>query len=307
MSHIPVLAREVIRFFCQKNLNDRQEIPFFADLTFGEGGHSFEILRSIPYAKIWAFDQDPHAIKEGKEKIYANNFEERIKLVKGNFAYFNQYLEELDVAKKTIFDGILLDLGLSSQQVDIPARGFSFRHEAPLDMRMDNSDQDRKTAFTIVNTYGQKELERIILEYGEEMFARKIAKRIVENRAKKTIETTKELAYIVGGVYPKALRYGRIHPATRTFQALRIEVNDEIDALHHSLSYLPQMLKIGGRLQIISFHSLEDRIVKQKFKALKQNKAFFLNSKRPIRPSEEEISHNFRSRSAKLRVIERIS
>ena len=306
MPHVPVLLKEVIHFFCQNCSVDHT--PFYADLTFGDGGHSFGILQADPNAKILALDQDPNAVEDGQKQIYERHFEKRIQLVQGNFAYFSQHFHEFTFEKEKLFDGILLDLGVSSRQFGTVARGFSFRQDAPLDMRMDNADNDRKTAYFIVNNYPQGELERILVDYGEERFARKIARDIVEKRTTKLIETTGELAEIIRELYPKKLRYGRIDPATRTFQALRIEVNDELTLLRKALDYLPSLLRVDGQLQAISFHSLEDRIVKHKFKELeKRDDMFFsIKTKRPLTPSDEEILHNSRSRSAKLRVIQKV-
>ncbi len=306
MAHIPVLLKEVIQFFCQNHSINHD--PLYADLTFGDGGHSFGILQDISNAKILALDQDPRAVEDGQKKIREHHLEKRIQLVKGNFAQFSQHFCEFTLVKEKLFDGILLDLGVSSRQIDDASRGFSFRQDAPLDMRMDNSDNMKKTALFIVNNYHQMELERVLVDYGEEKFAKRIARHLVEKRAKQPIETTGRLAKIIRELYPKKLQYGRIDPATRTFQALRIEVNDELTELRNALICLPPLLKIGGKLQTISFHSLEDRIVKHKFKELekREDMFFIIKTKRPLIPLNKEILHNSRSRSAKLRVIQKV-
>ena len=254
-----------------------------------------------------AVDQDGEAVREGQKNILAQNLGKNIQLQKGNFANFAVVVDNFDLVeeKEKLFDGVVLDLGVSSHHLESPERGFSFQKEGPLDMRMDGTGDEEKTASVIVNNYSPRELERVFRDYGEERFARKIANRIVWRRENHPIETTVDLAWIVGGCYPKKMRYGRIHPATRVFQALRIEVNDELSALKKVLESIPLFLKEGGKILVISFHSLEDRIVKHRFKELEREGTFSIKTKRPLRAAPDEVRGNPRSRSAKLRIIKK--
>ena len=235
---------------------------------------------------------------------------DRIKLINTNFVHFPEMIREHspEVFAAGGFQGILLDLGVSSHHFDEATRGFSFRFDGPLDMRMNHESEEFMTAAEIVNTYDEKDLKRIFEEYGEEKNARKIAAKIIEERKLKPIETTKELENIVFHCYPKEHRYGKTNPSTRVFQALRLEVNQELEVLSKTIGQLIPLLKIGGRISIISFHSLEDRIVKNVFRDAQANSDYpvLVLTKKPILPTEEEISHNSRSRSAKLRILERI-
>ncbi|WP_369408183.1 16S rRNA (cytosine(1402)-N(4))-methyltransferase RsmH [Leptolyngbya ohadii] len=281
-SHIPVLAQEVI-----DGLEVRSHGQYL-DVTVGGGGHSLLILQAAERVQLTAIDQDEQAIEAARNRLA--NYRDQVTLRHTNFAEYNPGEQK--------FDGILADLGVSSPQFDTPDRGFSFRHEAPLDMRMDQTQTE--TAATVINTWDEAELARIFYTYGEERLSRKIARRIVEKRP---FQTTTQLAEVISYSVPPAYRYGRIHPATRVFQALRIAVNHELEVLETLLQKAPQWLKPGGRLAIISFHSLEDRMVKHSFKDSDLLKVI---TKKPIVASESEIEQNPRSRSAKLRVAERL-
>ena len=298
ISHRPVLLQEVVDILAkgiQSSLS-----PRFADLTFGAGGHSLGLLERMPQARIVAYDRDPEAVSAGLEFLRERGLEKCVELGQGNFADFSREEGE--------FDGILLDLGLSSHLVDTPSRGFSFRAQGPLDMRMDGGDHGL-TATTVVNSYSLTELARIFRDYGEERFARRIARAIVAKREEVPLESTLDLAQLVVRCYPPKCRHGSIHPATRVFQALRIEVNNELDCLKRALEQLPPLLKGGGVLVIISFHSLEDRLVKHCFRDWAQGDgaSFRVETKKPLMPSSEERKQNPRSRSAKLRALSKIS
>lgn len=306
--HYSVLKKE-----CIDNLTENAspgEISYFADLTFGGGGHSFELLYTNPNFQVRSTDQDPDALKNGEARIQAEKMQDRIKLFNTNFIHFPQVAREKcpEVFEAGGFQGILLDLGVSSHHFDEAGRGFSFRFEGPLDMRMNYESDEFLTAAEIVNTYREEKLFKIFTEYGEEKYARKIAAKIVEERKTKPIETTKELENIIFHCYPKEQRYGKTNPSTRVFQALRLEVNRELEVLTETITQLIPLLKMGGRLAIISFHSLEDRIVKNLFKESSESTELPVHilTKKPIVPGEEEILNNSRSRSAKLRVLERV-
>jgi len=287
----------------------------YVDGTVGGGGHALEILKkSSPGGTLIGLDRDAEAIEAAKETL--KGFKERTVLVKENFRNIPSVLAVLGIRE---VDGILLDLGVSSYQLERPERGFSFRMEARLDMRMDTGDET--TAYGLVNGLEGKELEKIFREYGEERFSRKIARAIVEARKRGPVETTTELAGIILGAIPRRFHGGNIHPATRVFQALRIAVNDELGSLEDGLKGGMDSLKKGGRMAVISFHSLEDRIVKETFRdssspcvcpprlprcACGRVATVRLLTKRPVTPADEEIGRNPRSRSAKLRAVERI-
>lgn len=306
-SHISVLLNESIQ---QLNI---KENGIYVDCTLGGGGHSSEILKRIPNGHLYAFDQDSFAINTADEKLkkIASNYT----LINENFANIKVALEEENVDG---VDGILYDLGVSSFQLDIPERGFSYRFDGPLDMRMDQTAE--LDAYTVVNTYDEKSLVRILFEYGEEKFARLIARKIVTEREKKPIETTLELVEIIKKALPASALRNSSHPAKQTFQAIRIEVNHELDILKKALDDGLSLLNKKGRMVVITFHSLEDRIVKKLFKEkttlqLPKDLPYIpegyeieyklINSK-VILPSESEISNNLRSHSAKMRVIEKI-
>jgi 16S rRNA (cytosine1402-N4)-methyltransferase len=280
-SHIPVLSQEVIT-----GLNI-QAGGNYLDLTIGGGGHSRLILETAEDVKITAVDQDLDALNAAKENL--SEFGNRVNFIHSNFANY-QFPENT-------YDGILADLGVSSYHLDNPERGFSFRNTARLDMRM--NQQQSLTAGDIINEWEEKELADIFFKYGEERLSRKIARRIVENRP---FNTTTELANAIAYSVPPKYRYGRIHPATRVFQALRIAVNDELKVLETLIEKAPNALIAGGKIAIISFHSLEDRIVKH---GLRNLSLLRILTKKPIIATEEEIKENPRSRSAKLRIAER--
>lgn len=276
--HIPVLSREVIEGLAI------QSGGHYLDATVGGGGHSALILAAADQVQLSAIDQDETAIAAAKAKLG-----DRVTFYHENFSEFDP--------GDTRFDGILADLGVSSVQLDVADRGFSFRQEAALDMRMDRR-QDL-TAAEIVNHWEESKLADIFYTYGEERLSRRIAKRIVEQRP---FKTTTELADAIAQSVPKQYRYGRIHPATRVFQGLRIAVNRELEVLETLIAKAPMWLKPGGRIAIISFHSLEDRIVKHR---LKESELLTVLTKKPIIAQEDEIRENVRSRSAKLRIAER--
>jgi 16S rRNA (cytosine1402-N4)-methyltransferase len=279
--HVPVLPQEVLEGLAI------QPGGLYLDATVGGGGHSRLILQADDSVKLVAVDQDESAIAAACANL--SEFGDRVTFWQGNFSTFDPQGKQ--------FDGILADLGVSSAQFDIPERGFSFRHEAPLDMRMDQSQE--LTAADIVNHWDETELANLIYNYGEERLSRRIARKILEQRP---FQTTTELAEAISYCVPRKYRYGRIHPATRTFQALRIAVNQELDVLETLLQKASGWLAPGGRLVIISFHSLEDRMVKH---ALKENPALKVVTKKPITAVEQEVEQNHRSRSAKLRVAEK--
>ena len=306
-NHISVLLNESIQ-----QLNIKKN-GVYVDCTLGGGGHSSEILKRIPNGHLFAFDQDSFAINTADEKLkkIASNYT----LINENFVNIKVALEEENVYG---VDGILYDLGVSSFQLDIPERGFSYRFDGPLDMRMDQTAE--LDAYTVVNTYDEKSLVRILFEYGEEKFARLIARKIVSEREKKPIETTLELVEIIKKALPASALRNSSHPAKQTFQAIRIEVNHELDILKKALEDGLSLLNKNGRMVVITFHSLEDRIVKKLFKektTLQLPKdlpyipegyeiEFKLINSKVILPSESEISNNLRSHSAKMRVIEKI-
>lgn len=261
------------------------------DCTFGGGGHSREIFRRFPEVKIIALDQDKSAWRENDNRIF----------------FHNENFSDLDkVLKNEKADGVIFDLGLSSDQLENSGRGFSFMKDEPLLMTMkDNPTSEDLTAEDIVNTWDEKNLADIIYGYGEEKYSRRIARGIVEARKKTKIKTTFDLVRIIENAVPGVYKRGKIYFATRTFQALRIAVNDELGVLQTGLLKGFNALKVGGRMSVISFHSLEDRIVKKFYKERgKEGKAILIN-KKPIMAGEEEIKNNPRSRSAKLRIIEK--
>ena len=305
--HIPVLLHEVIE------LLDPKPGKNYIDATLGFGGHSEAILSAIsPNGKLLGIDQDEDVMKYTKERL--QKFGDRFTTVIGNFSQIDEIGRQIRVT-----GGILADIGVSSYQLDTPERGFSFRDKGPLDMRMDQSSE--LTASMIVNTYSGEEITKIIRDFGEERFAKRIATRIVEARKTKHLETTKELAEIVSAAIPRKFWPDRISPATKTFQAIRMAVNDELGSLEMFLPEAVEILQPGARLAVITFHSLEDKIVKgfmtksakpctcpPEFpKCICEKKAkIVLVTRKPVVATTKEISSNPRSRSAKLRVIEKI-
>lgn len=289
--HIPVLLKEVIEYL------DLRNGDIIVDATFGDGGHSREILKKIlPRGKIIAIDFDQKAIDRGK--ILFKEFEKNIIFVRANFKEIENILAKLKIKK---VNGILADLGFSSSQIENPEYGFAFLKESKLDARL--SSDFKISAKEVINQFSQRELEVIFRKYGEERFSRRIAEEIIKARSKKEIETTTELGEIVKKAIPRKFWPKKIHPATRVFQALRIYVNQELENLEEFLQKAPLLLKENGKLIIISYHSGEDRLVKNYFKKFAQTGNFEILTKKPIRPNQEEINHNPRSRSAKMRVL----
>lgn len=305
--HVSVLKDESIRCL---NIEDG---GIYADATLGGGGHSFEILKSSRDIKLIGFDRDSEAICAASERL--RDFSGQVTFVNQNFKEVKSALCSLGISK---INGAVMDLGVSSYQLDNASRGFSYMHDAPLDMRMDRRED--LSAYDIVNSYSKDELKRIILDYGEERWADRIAEFIVSARIDKEIKTTFELVEIIKKAVPKGARRDGPHPAKRTFQAIRIEVNGELKILSQAVRDFIDILAPGGRLAIITFHSLEDRIVKNTFldcaKGCTCPKEFPICvcgkkplgkviTKKPILPSEEELLENPRARSAKLRVFEK--
>lgn len=279
--HIPVLSGPLITGL------EIKPGGTYLDATVGGGGHSRLILAAAPDIKIIAIDRDAQALAAAQKNLA--EYGDRVKFWRGNFAEYQPHQQK--------FNGIIADLGVSSAQLDTPSRGFSFRHQAKLDMRMDTSQEI--TAAEIINHWQEKQLAEIFYKYGEERLSRRIAKNIVEKRP---FENTTELAEAIAMSVPGKYRHGRIHPATRVFQALRIAVNQELTSLETFLEKAPAWLHPEGRIGIISFHSLEDRIVKH---SLRNSPLLKVVTKKPIGPEAEEIAENPRSRSAKLRIAER--
>ena len=273
----------------------------YVDGTVGEGGHSRAILEAAgPSGRVIGFDRDADALASARETLQP--FGDRVMLVHQRYREAGPTVRGMGVSN---VEGVVLDLGVSSRQLNTPARGFSFQTDGPLDMRMDLNEPP--TAADLVNRLPERELARIIYEYGEERYSRRIAKAILRRRERGQIVTTQELVAVIRGAVPPAYHHGRLHFATRTFQALRIVVNEELTDLEPSLRLLAGLLGPGGRLAVLSFHSLEDRIVKQTFRGLSHDPRgdFLTLTKRPIQPSTEESRNNPRARSAKLRVLAR--
>ncbi len=305
--HISVLLNESI-----SSLN-LKENSIIVDATLGYGGHSSSILDRIKKGYLFAFDQDSEAIRHSTDRLskIGTNFT----IIKSNFKNMKEELNKRNIYK---VDGVLFDLGVSSPQLDEKERGFSFHEDAPLDMRMDR--EQKLTAYDVVNTYSKEELSKIFFKYGEDKFSNNIAKKIVEYRSTKPIETTLELVEIIKTAVPMKFRIDK-HPARQIFQAIRIEVNHELDVIEPAINQALEMLNVGGRVAVITFHSLEDRLVKnifrekckidEKLKGLPNIPEeylpdFRLVENKAIVPSEEELKRNPRARSSKLRVIERI-
>lgn len=309
-NHVTVLLNEAI-----DNLNVKPD-GVYVDATLGGGGHSQLLASRLTTGKLWSFDQDITAINYNTEHLAAELAAGKVAFIQNNFRNLKAALAEVGV---TEIDGIVYDLGVSSPQFDDGQRGFSYNYDAPLDMRMDQSQE--LNARTVVNEWDFHDLLRILSRYGEEKFAKQIARAIERQRAIKPIETTFELVEVIKSAIPAAARRTGGHPAKRSFQAIRIAVNDELGVVEESLAQALDMLKVGGRISVITFHSLEDRLVKTMFKektALPEVPAglpiipdemqtdFKLVSRKPILPSEEEMAENHRAHSAKLRVIERL-
>ena len=306
-NHYSVMLNETI-----ESLNIKPD-GIYVDGTLGGGGHSSQIVKRLTTGHLYGIDQDEAAIEAASERL--KDYKDKFTAIRANYKDAVSILKEKGVGG---VDGIVLDLGVSSYQLDTAERGFSYKADAPLDMRMDN--RQKLSAYDIVNTYPIKELFRIIRDYGEDKFAQNIAKHIVQARETKPIETTFELNEIIKAAIPMKMRVEGGHPSKRTFQAIRIECNHELDVLRDSLDEMIDFLNPGGRLSIITFHSLEDRIVKTSFKKNEDPCTCPKNfpvcvcgkvskgtqiTRKPIVPSDEELSENSRSKSAKLRVFER--
>lgn len=309
-NHVTVLLNEAI-----DNLNVKPD-GTYVDATLGGGGHSQLLASRLTTGKLWSFDQDITAINYNKEHLATELAEGKVAFIQNNFRNLRDALAEVGV---TEIDGIVYDLGVSSPQFDDGQRGFSYNYDAPLDMRMNQSQE--LTARTVVNEWDFHDLLRILSRYGEEKFAKQIARAIERQREIQPIETTFELVEVIKSAIPAAARRTGGHPAKRSFQAIRIAVNDELGVVEESLAQALDMLKVGGRISVITFHSLEDRLVKTMFKektAVPELPAglpiipdemqpdYKLVTRKPILSSEEEMANNHRAHSAKLRVIERL-
>lgn len=307
MKHISVLLQESI-----SSLN-LKENSIVVDATLGYGGHSSNILERVNKGYLFAFDQDSEAIRYSTDRL--NKIGTNFTIIKSNFVNMKEELNKRDINK---VDAVLFDLGVSSPQLDDESRGFSFHNDARLDMRMDR--EQKLSAYEVVNEYSEQDLSRIFYKYGEDKFSKSIARKIVEYRKNKPIETTLELVEVIKSGVPMKYRINK-HPARQIFQAIRIEVNHELDVIEPALSQALELLRVGGRVAVITFHSLEDRLVKNYFKEKTKvdDKVkgmpnipdeylpdFKLVVNKAIIPSEEEIENNSRARSSKLRVIERI-
>ena len=306
-NHKSVLLNEVI-----ESLNIKAD-GYYVDGTLGGGGHALEVVKRLESGKLIGIDRDSDAIKAATQRL--NDYINNVIIIRDNYVNIENILKRENIDK---VDGIYIDLGVSSYQLDTAERGFTYRFDAPLDMRMD--DRNELKASDIVNDYSESELFHIIRDYGEDRFAKNIAKHIVEYRNKKRIETTFERVDIIKASIPLKIQVTGGHPAKRTFQAIRIELNKELEVLTDSLDVMIDLLKPGGRLSVITFHSLEDRIVKQAFKKAESpcicpkkfpvcvcgNKSKGrVITRKAILPSEEELEENSRSKSAKLRVFEK--
>ena len=306
--HFSVLLNE-----CIENLNIKPG-GVYLDGTLGLGGHSYQIASRLTTGRLICIDRDETAIERAGKRLAP--FGDKVTLVHGNFSDAAQIIDSLGIPG---VDGMLFDLGVSSPQLDEIERGFSYMGDAPLDMRMDAGDS--LTAYEVVNTWPEERLNRILWDYGEERYARRISRAILEHRAQKPIATTLELVEIIKGAMPAAALREKQHPAKRSFQAIRIAVNDELGAISQMMETAPDKLNKGGRLCVISFHSLEDRIVKSGIAARENGctcpreapictcgfvQTLKSVSRKPILPSAEELEQNPRSRSAKLRVAERV-
>lgn len=307
-NHIPVLLDETIA-----GLNIKSD-GIYLDCTLGGGGHSYEILKRLDKGMLIGLDQDLEAIEFASNRLH--EFGNKFKAVHTNFENAVEILKELEVGK---VDGVLMDIGVSSYQIDQGSRGFSYRMNAPLDMRMDN--RSRFSASYVINEYTKEELEDIFWKYGEEKWGRRIAEFIVEERSIKPIETTMDLVAIIDRAVPASVRSKGGHPAKRIFQAVRIEVNKELDVLSSTIPEIVKMIKPGGRIAIITFHSLEDRIVKNIFRELNtgcicpsdfpvcvcnHTRSLKLINRKPIVATNKELRQNPRAKSAKLRIAEKV-
>jgi len=292
--HVAVMLNEVIEYL------NPQPGGVFVDGTLGMGGHAKAILERIgPNGRLVAMDRDYESLEKAKTTL--SSFTKQCHFIRDNFRHIDRVLNELKISE---VDGILLDLGISSFQLDQSQRGFSIRLDGPLDMRMDQNA--RISAFDLINSLSEKELSMVLKDFGQERWHNRIARSIVWERSKQPIDTTKGLCDLVMKAMPKHRTREKIHPATRTFQAFRIAVNRELEALEVVMDKCVDFLKTGGRVAVISFHSLEDKIVKERFKLLGKTGSIKVIVKKPLRPTEDEIVVNPRARSARLRIAERI-
>lgn len=314
MSEVKFSHTSVLLYECIDALNIRDGYTYI-DCTAGGGGHSLEIAKRLgENSRLISFDRDKNAIAAATERLH--DYLDKVTFVNDNFSSLGDVIREMGIDN---LGGVLADLGCSSHQFDVAERGFSYMQDAPLDMRMDTDAPF--SAYNVVNEYSESELKRVIYEYGEERFAARIASSIIKHREENPIRTTIELSEIIKGAIPPAAREGGPHPAKRTFQAIRIEVNHELDAIKPLISSAISHLLPGGRLAIISFHSLEDRLVKQSFREAMKGCTCPTDfpvcicggkpkikdlTKKPILPTEEELTANPRARSAKLRVAEKL-
>ena len=292
--HKPVMMEEVLSFLKLKNG------MVVVDATVGLGGHAIEIIKRIsPGGKLIGIDRDEDSLEVARKKL--TPYSSQCTFVHDNFCNIDKILSSSGIK---YVDGVILDLGISSFQLDDSVRGFSFTNEGPLDMRMDRTIS--LSAFDLVNNLTQKEISSILWQFGQERFSNRIARMIINHRVKSPINTTVDLAGLVLKAMPYSRRYHRIHPATRTFQALRIAVNQELESLEIFLGKISNFMSKNGRICVISFHSLEDKIAKNNFRNLSKTNEFKLIVKKPIRPTDEEIENNPRSRSARLRILEKV-
>ena len=306
-NHVSVLLNE-----CIEGLNIKSD-GIYVDATLGGAGHSSEILKRLKKGKLYCFDKDIDAIKAADQRL--KEIGDNYQIIRSDFSNLKEKLNEVGVTK---VDGILFDIGVSSYQFDTPERGFSYKYDARLDMRMDQTQ--KLSAYEVINTYTKDQLTKIFFEYGEERFAKLISAKIVEQRKISPIETTFQLVEVIKSALPVKVLRQKGHPAKQVFQAIRIEVNDELGALKSAIDQALKMLHKNGRCAIITFHSLEDRIVKNMFKeacnvndnvkglaSLKDNEQEFeLVNRKPIISSEQELEANNRAHSAKLRIIEKL-
>lgn len=293
-AHIPVMYREVVDLL---NIHPGAVI---VDCTLGMAGHAKMILEKIgPKGRFIGVDRDKQSLAIAQQNLSA--FKDQCDFVHDDFRHIDRILSERDIRQ---VDGILLDLGISSFQLNDPQRGFSFKADGPLDMRMDQ--ESYISAYDLINTLSEKEIASILKNFGEERYHHRIARYLVEQRSKTPFQTTQELSEAIVKSIPGHSRHQRIHPATRAFQAFRIAVNRELEALEITLDKSIDYLRSGGRICVIAFHSLEDRIVKHKFRSYKEAGRVNVITKKPLEPTDEEVRENSRARSAKLRVAERI-
>ncbi len=290
--HISVLAEEALKYWAEEAQG------LYIDATAGAGGHSLELLSRYPEASVIAVDQDPIALEEAQRRLLL--YADRVNFIHGNF---RNLVDLVGSTHKGTMSGVLFDLGVSSPQLDNPERGFSYQYDAPLDMRMD--PENPVTAFRLVNMKSEQEIAAALKDWGEERWAKRIAEFIVKARTKEPIRTTGQLVELIKAAIPASARRSGGHPARRTFQALRIWVNDELGALEDGLQAAIELTAPRGRVVAISFHSLEDRIVKHTFRQWAQDQLGTVLTKHPISPNESETENNMRARSAKLRAFRR--